>query len=81
MITNEFRWIEKGESDNKSLYVEDAPTFTLSLASGEQRTVTFVNEKYFLEIKDRSIVLIYRTNVLFFNLRLRNSPNGASIAK
>lgn len=53
VITNEFRWIEKGESENKSLYVEDAPTFTLSLASGESRTVTFVNEKYFLEIKDK----------------------------
>ena len=56
IITNEFRWIEKNENDQsegKGLYVEDAPTFILSLASGENRTVTFVNEKYFLEIKDK----------------------------
>jgi hypothetical protein len=53
VVTSEFRWIEQNENDIKSLYVEDAPTFTLSLASGEHRTVTFVNEKYFMEIKDK----------------------------
>ena len=54
VITNEFRWIEKSEGkQGRALYVEDAPTFTLSLASGENRTVTFVNERYFLEIKDK----------------------------
>ncbi len=56
IISNEFRWIERNENDqseSKGLYVEDAPTFILSLASGENRTVTFVNEKYFLEIKDK----------------------------
>jgi hypothetical protein len=60
IITNEFRWIErkdKEQCEGRSLYVEDAPTFILSLASGENRTVTFVNEKYFLEIKDRINVL------------------------
>ena len=56
IVTNEFRWIEKNENEqsgNRALYVEDAPTFILSLASGENRKVTFVNEKYFLEIKDK----------------------------
>jgi len=56
IITNEFRWIEKNENEqtgSRGLYVEDAPTFILSLASGENRTVTFVNEKYFLQIKDK----------------------------
>ena len=56
VVTNEFRWIEKyttEEGEKREVYVEDAPTFTLSLASGENRTVTFVNEKYFLEIKDK----------------------------
>jgi len=56
IITNEFRWIEKTEDaqgGDRGLYIEDAPTFILSLASGENRAVTFVNEKYFLEIKDK----------------------------
>jgi hypothetical protein len=35
------------------IYVDDAPTFVLSLADGEKRTVTFVNEKYFKEIKEK----------------------------
>jgi hypothetical protein len=56
VIANEFRWIVRNGTDGnegKALYVEDAPTFTLSLASGENRTVTFVNEKYFLKIKEK----------------------------
>jgi len=53
VVTKEFRWIEQNEDNVKSIYIEDAPTFTLSLASGEHRTVTFVNEKYFIEIKDK----------------------------
>jgi hypothetical protein len=56
VITNEFRWIEKDKTQQlqtKEVYVEDAPTFMLSLASGENRTVTFVNERYFSEIKDK----------------------------
>lgn len=55
VITNEFRWIKKSVNGSKTgndIYVEDAPTFTMSLASGESRTVTFVNDKYFLKIKD-----------------------------
>jgi hypothetical protein len=56
VITTEFRWIEKkkgNQDQTREIYVENAPTFTLCLASGESRTVTFVNEKYFLEIKDK----------------------------
>lgn len=52
-ITNEFRKIILGTDSNETIYIEDAPTFTLSLASGEQRTVTFVSEKYFTEIRDK----------------------------
>lgn len=51
--THEFREITLGIGDKESKYVEDAPTFTLSLASGEHRTVTFVSEKYFMEIKEK----------------------------
>jgi hypothetical protein len=66
VITNEFRWIEKNEKrKGRALYVEDAPTFILSLASGENRTVTFVNEKYFLEIKDRIDVLEENISKIF----------------
>lgn len=48
VVTNEFRWINKSEE----LYIEDAPTFTMSLSSGESRKVTFVSKKYFQKIKD-----------------------------
>ncbi len=51
--THEFREITLSIGDKESKYVEDAPTFTLSLASGEHRTVTFVSEKYFMEIKEK----------------------------
>lgn len=68
IITNEFRWIEKNvteQNEGKSVYVEDAPTFTLSLASGENRTVTFVNEKYFLEIKHKIDILEENISKIF----------------
>jgi hypothetical protein len=42
-----------GVDTGQDVYIEDAPTFTMSLASGEQRVVTFVNEQYFLKIKDK----------------------------
>src|SRR5690349_18880300 len=44
--THEFRKIPFGVDAQETKYVEDAPTFTLSLASGEHRTVTFVSRKY-----------------------------------
>ncbi len=53
--TKEFREISVG-SDSKHphiIYLDDAPTFTLSLADGEKRTVTFVNENYFKGIKEK----------------------------
>jgi hypothetical protein len=52
VINEEFRWIKRNESGEKDIYIEDAPTFTMSLASGESRKVTFVSEKYFMKIKD-----------------------------
>jgi hypothetical protein len=51
--THEFREIPRSIGDKKNRYVEDAPTFTLSLASGENRTVTFVSQKYFMEIREK----------------------------
>jgi hypothetical protein len=50
--THEFREIVLSDDNKEVKYVEDAPTFTLSLASGEHRTVTFVSEKYFMEIRE-----------------------------
>ena len=75
IITNEFRWIEKNESGQdeskkRALYVEDAPTFTLSLASGENRTVTFVNEKYFLEIKEKIGISEDNIHRIYFNSKI-----------
>jgi hypothetical protein len=52
-ITHEFREIPAGFTLEEVRYVEDAPTFTLSLSSGEYRKVTFVSQKYFMEIRER----------------------------
>lgn len=51
--TKEFRKISVDSSGQDFIYIDDAPTFTLSLADGEKRTVTFVNEKYFKGIKEK----------------------------
>lgn len=53
-ITNEFRRINLDSEDRKNVaYVEEAPTFTLSLASGENRTMTFTSEDYLMEIREK----------------------------
>ncbi len=54
VINEEFRWIKRNKKDSgeKDIYIEDAPTFTMSLSSGDSRKVTFVSEKYFMKIKD-----------------------------
>jgi hypothetical protein len=49
----EFRKISVDGGGKDVIYMDDAPTFVLSLADGEKRTVTFVNEKYFKEIKEK----------------------------
>lgn len=53
-ITNEFRHIYLDSEDRRSVaYIEEAPTFTLSLASGENRTMTFTSEDYLMEIREK----------------------------
>jgi len=53
-ITNEFRHIYLDSEDRRNIvYVEEAPTFTLSLASGENRTMTFTSEDYLMEIREK----------------------------
>ena len=52
-IVNEFRELTHMIQSSNPIYIEDAPTFTLSLASGERHKVTFVNQDYFLKIRDR----------------------------
>jgi hypothetical protein len=49
----EFRKISIDGGGKDIIYIDDAPTFVLSLADGEKRAVTFVNEKYFKEIKEK----------------------------
>jgi hypothetical protein len=80
VIANEFRWINKSEkesSENKDLYVEDAPTFTMSLASGENRKITFVSEKYFLKIKDEIDVLEEDVSKIFLIQNSRANADNA----
>jgi hypothetical protein len=48
----DFRTIELSE-EGESFKIEDAPTFSLSLASGEIRKVTLVNEGYFAGISKK----------------------------
>jgi hypothetical protein len=50
---NEFREISLDINSVAKKYVEDTPTFTFSLASGEYHTATFVCEKYFMEIREK----------------------------
>ncbi len=49
----EARTIKLGFGDPETIHIEDAPGFKLSLASGEKYTITFVDEKYFMEIGEK----------------------------
>jgi hypothetical protein len=51
--TRETRHIMLGLDSEEYILVEDAPTFTIYLAGTEERTVTFVNEHYFYEIRNK----------------------------
>jgi hypothetical protein len=54
-IENEDRKIsiENGIGELISAYVEDSPTFTLSLKSGEIHKVSFVSQDYFVKIREK----------------------------
>lgn len=52
-IINEYRKLATSEYKANPIYIEDAPTFTLSLSSGERHRVTFVNKDYFMKIRDK----------------------------
>lgn len=80
IITDEFRTInkvEKEQNENKNLYIEDAPTFTMSLSSGENRTVTFVSEKYFLKIKEEIDVTEENVEKIFLIQDTRQNSGNA----
>jgi hypothetical protein len=51
--TRETRHIMLGVDSQDYILVEEAPTFTIHLSGTEERTVTYVNENYFREIRDR----------------------------
>ncbi len=76
-IAKEFRKIVLNKDAKEIVLVEDAPTFTLSLASGEQRTVTFVSEKYFMEIRDKIDVAQDDISKIFW---IRNAKETADDA-
>lgn len=46
--SKEFRTIPMGYNSNKTMDIEDAPAFSLTLPSGERRTVTLVNQEYLI---------------------------------
>ncbi|RLD03124.1 MAG: hypothetical protein DRI32_07825 [Chloroflexi bacterium] len=50
-IINEYRKLVAYRDAASSITVEDAPTFILSLSSGEKHRITFVNEDYFMQIR------------------------------
>ncbi len=54
-IENEDRRItlENAIGEVVSVYIEDSPTFTLSLKSGEIHKVSFVNQDYFIKIREK----------------------------
>lgn len=54
-IEKEFRELTTLNSVGKSIspYIADSPTFTLSLKSGEKHKVSFVNEDYFIKVRDK----------------------------
>ena len=51
-IMQEFRELTLETSSDKITFIEDAPTFTMALSSGEKRKVTFVSDNYFLAIQE-----------------------------
>ncbi len=51
--TRETRHIMLGVDSQDYILVEEAPTFTIYLSGTEERTVTYANENYFREIRDR----------------------------
>lgn len=73
VITDEFRWINK----STELYIEDAPTFTMSLSSGENRKVTFVSEKYFQKIKDEIDVSEENISKIYLIEKSRTNASNA----
>lgn len=48
--SKEFRTIPLSYNSDQTIDIEDAPTFSLTLPSGERRTVTLVNQDYLLEL-------------------------------
>jgi len=54
-IEEEFRVIKTLDylGRQRSINIEDSPSFTLSLKSGEKHKVAFVNQEYFIKVKDK----------------------------
>jgi len=46
-------YVKNSKDGGNHTVIEDAPTFTISLSNNEVRSVTFVNENYFMRIRDR----------------------------
>lgn len=77
-IENEDRklTIENGIGELMSTYVEDSPTFTLSLKSGEIHKVSFVNQDYFVKVREKlDITLDDVDNIYWIGQARRNSDN------
>lgn len=77
IMSNEFRSLHLEADENKVTYVEEAPTFTLSLASGENRTVTFVSKDYFMEIRQKIYIEENDISKIYWIGRSQKDANNA----
>ncbi len=50
-IMQEFRELTLETASDEITFIEDAPTFTMALTSGEKRKITFVSDNYFAAIQ------------------------------
>jgi hypothetical protein len=49
-----------------SIYIEDSPTFTLSLKSGEKHQVSFVNQDYFIKVREKLAISLDDVDKIFW---------------
>ena len=76
-IVKEFRKLAPIVETAEPVYIEDAPTFTLSLSSGEKLRVTFVSQDYFLKIKEKTKIDADDINKIGWIKRSENIANNA----
>lgn len=59
-----------------SVYVEDSPSFTLSLKSGEKHQVSFVNQDYFLKVREKLEISLDDVGKIYWINQARTSADN-----